>query len=133
MTYYILMAHSIWRWVLLVMMIIVMFKMVVGWFGDQTWTDRDAKLMQSTRYIMYVQVVLGVILLIMLGQFTNMRLIGEHVIVALLGVGGVEFGAARAKKVEGSKNKFKFASIGLIISLVLILVAIGGSTEWTFM
>ena len=130
---YILMAHSIWRWVVLVMMIFVAFKMIAGWLGNQSWTNLDDRLLKSTRYILYVQIVLGVILLILLGRFTDMRLIGEHVIMALLGVGGVEFGAARAKKAEGAKNKFKFASIGFIIALVLILVAIGGSTQWTFL
>jgi len=130
---YILMAHSIWRWVVLVMMIFVAFKMIAGWLGNQSWTNLDDRLLKSTRYILYVQIVLGVILLILLGRFTDMRLIGEHVIIALLGVGGVEFGAARAKKAEGAKNKFKFASIGFIIALVLILVAIGGSTQWTFL
>ena len=132
MAFYIQMAHSIWRWVVLVMMIIVTFKMVVGWFGGQDWSNLDDRLLKSTRYIVYVQVVLGVILLIVLGRFADMRFIGEHVIIALLGVGGVEFAAGRAKKAEGAKNKFKFASIGLIIALVLILVAIGGSTQWTF-
>ena len=130
---YILMAHSIWRWVVLVMMIFVAFKMIAGWLGNQSWTNLDDRLLKSTRYILYVQIVLGVILLILLGRFTDMRLIGEHVIIALLGVGGVEFGAARAKKAEGAKNKFKFASIGFIIALILILVAIGGSTQWTFL
>lgn len=129
----IFMAHSGWRWIVLVMLIFMMVKMIVGWLGNQSWTNLDDRLLKATRYVIYIQVVLGVILLIMMGQFTNMRVIGEHVIVALLGVGGIEFGAARAKKADGSKNKFKFASIGLIISLVLILVAIGGSTEWTFM
>ena len=61
-----------------------------------------------------------------------MRFIGEHVIIALLAVGGIEFGAARSKKAEGASNKFKFAFIGFAIALVLILVAIGGATQWAF-
>ena len=46
-----------------------------------------------------------------------------HVVPALLAVGGVEFGAARAKKSTGNK-KFMFAFIGFIIALVLIFGAL---------
>jgi hypothetical protein len=44
-------------------------------------------------------------------------------VVALLGVGGIEFGAGRAKKAANDAAKFKFAFIGFIIALVLISAA----------
>ncbi len=128
-----LQAHSIWRWVVLILIIFVTVKALVGWLRKQEWTELDANLVRYTRFIVYFQVVLGILLFISLQKWLDMRFFGEHVIVALLAVGGIEFGAARAKKVSGSANKFKFEFIGFVIALVLILVAIGGSTQWTFM
>ena len=84
---------------------------------------------QFTRIALYIQVVLGVVLYILLQQWTNMRFTGEHVVIALLAVGAVEFGSARAKKSTSSKNMFRFAFIGTGLALVLIyvaLLAVGG-------
>ena len=127
MAHYILQIHSIWRWIVLLFIIIVAIKMLAGWLGKQKWTGLDANLLRYTRYGVYLQVLLGLTLFILLQKWTNMRFVSEHVVVALLAVGGVEFGSARAKKVAGAANKFKFAFIGFIIALLLIFTAIGGT------
>jgi predicted small integral membrane protein len=122
-------AHSGWRWLVLLIVVITLTKMLVGWLGKQQWRTIDDRLLLATRVTVYIQVLLGVILYIFLQQWFNLRFTAEHVIIALLSVGGVEFAAARAKKAEGAVNKFKFAAIGLIIASVLIyvaLLAVGG-------
>jgi hypothetical protein len=118
------MAHSGWRWIVLALLVITLIKMLVGWLGKQQWTTLDARLLLFSRIAVYIQVVLGLVLWFMLGYWSNMRFTGEHAIVALLAVGGIEFGAARAKKVQGDANKFRFAFIGFIIAFVLIYVAL---------
>jgi len=126
MAQFLLMAHSGWRWIVLALIIITTFKMLFSWVTKQDWTRLDTNLLLFSRVALYIQVVLGVILYVVLQRWTNMRFTGEHVVVALLAVGGVEFGAARAKKLRGLEM-FKFAFIGFFIALVLILVAIGGA------
>lgn len=128
MTNFLLQAHSGWRWIVLILIIITAVKMLFGWLSKQDWTRLDSNLLLYSRIAVYIQVVLGVILYILLQQWTNMRFTGEHVIVALLAVGGLEFGAGRAKKVSSAINMFKFAFIGFAIALVLILVAINAAT-----
>ena len=129
MTFFILQAHSGWRWVVLALIVITAIKMLVGWLGKQKWSGIDTRLLQFTRIALYIQVVLGVVLYILLQQWTNMRFTGEHVVIALLAVGAVEFGSARAKKSTSSNNMFRFAFIGTGLALVLIyvaLLAVGG-------
>ena len=128
MTYFLLQAHSGWRWIVLVLIIITAVKMLFGWLTKQDWTRLDSNLLLYTRIAVNIQVVLGVVLYILLQRWTNMRFTGEHVIVALLAVGGIEFGAGRAKKASSAINMFKFAFIGFAIALVLILVAINAAT-----
>ncbi len=128
LTGFILMAHSGWRWIVLILIILTAAKMLIGWLTKQQWKDIDSKLLLFSRIAVYIQVVLGVILYILLAQWTNMRFTGEHVVVALLGVGGIEFGAARAKKAANDVAKFKLAFIGFIIALVLISAAILSAT-----
>lgn len=128
MTDLILLAHSAWRWVVLALLLVTAIKALIGWLGRQKWTGLDANLLRYSRLAVYIQVVLGIVLYILMQKWNDMSFTAEHVIVALLAVGGVEFGAARAKKSSGAK-KFMFAFIGFIIALVLIyvaLMAVGG-------
>ena len=127
MTNFLLQAHSGWRWIVLVLIIITAVKMLFGWLSKQDWTRLDSNLLIYSRIAAYIQVVLGVVLYLLLQRWTNMRFTGEHVIVALLAVGGIEFGAGRAKKAGSAINMFKFAFIGFAIALVLILVAINAA------
>jgi len=128
MTNFLLQAHSGWRWIVLVLIIVTAVKMLFGWLTKQDWTRLDSNLLLYSRIAVNIQVVLGVVLYILLQRWTNMRFTGEHVIVALLAVGGIEFGAGRAKKASSAINMFKFAFIGFAIALVLILVAINAAT-----
>ena len=124
MAYMLLQAHSGWRYIVILFLLITIIKMLIGWLGSQNWRQIDTSLILATRVSVYIQVVLGLILYIVLQQWVNMRLTGEHVVVALLAVGGIEFAAARARKADGDKNKFKFATIGLVIAAILIYVAL---------
>ncbi len=129
MNYFILMTHSGWRYVVLILLIFTLAKMLVGWLGKQQWSKFDTRLLVALRTAVYFQVILGALLYILEQYWTEMRFTGEHVIVMLLAVGGVEFAAARARKAADDTSKFKFATIGLGIAFVLVyvaLMAIGG-------
>jgi hypothetical protein len=130
MTELLLQAHSVWRWVVLIVIIFVVVRALIGWLAKQKWTSFETSLMRYSRFIMYVQVVLGILLFIVLQRWAlGFGFVGSHVIPALLAVGGVEFGAARARKSRGSK-KFMFAFIGFAIALLMIygsLAAVGAA------
>ena len=128
MTTFLLQAHSIWRWVVLIIIIFVVVRTLVGWLAKQKWTTFETSLMRYSRFTMYVQVVLGILVYIALQRWTTgFGFIGSHVIPGLLAVAAIEFGTARARKSRGSK-KYMFAFIGFALSLVLIygaLAAVG--------
>jgi|DewCreStandDraft_4_1066084.scaffolds.fasta_scaffold99749_2 hypothetical protein len=129
MYYFLLQAHSGWRWIVLILLVIVAVKALVGWLGKQKWNAADTRLLLFARVALYIQVVLGIILYILLQYWNNMRFTGEHVIVALVAVGALEFGAARAKKSTDSSKMYMYAFIGSALALILIyvaLLAVGG-------
>ncbi len=119
-----LQAHSGWRWIILLLVVITVVKMLVGWLGNQKWSNLDAKLLLASRIGVYIQITLGLLLYFFSPKFGDMRFTAEHVFMILLAVGGIEFGAARTRKAEGDKNKFRFAFIGFAIAFVLIYVAL---------
>lgn len=129
MTYFLLMAHSGWRWIVLLLILIVIIKSLIGWLGKQKWSNLDTQLVNFSRYAVYLQLLLGILLYVFLQKWNaGFGFVGSHVITALLAVGGIEFGAARAKKSEGAK-KFMFAFIGFVIALILVygaLATVGG-------
>jgi hypothetical protein len=122
--YFLLMAHSGWRWIVLIVLVFVMGRALIGWLGKQPWTKFETDLLRYSRFVVYIQIVLGVLLYLMLSKWGDMRFTGEHVIISLLAVGGVEFGAARAKKAQAAVDKYKFTFIGYLIALILIFVAL---------
>ncbi len=132
MVEFLIQAHSGWRWVALALIVITVVKALLGLLSRQRWSDLDARLLLFSRIGVYIQVVLGIILYVMLQKWADMRFTGEHVIVALLAVGGLEFGAGRAKKAGQDTEKFRFTVIGFGIALLLVLAAIGAATAWKF-
>lgn len=125
---FLLQAHSGWRWIVLLLIVVTLIKALIGWLGRQKWSSLDSRLLLFSRIAVYIQVVLGVILYILFQGWTNMRFTGEHVIVALLAVGGVEFGAARARKASGDTAMFRFTVIGFAIALILIFLVIAAAS-----
>ncbi|MEW5961006.1 MAG: hypothetical protein AB1801_25040 [Chloroflexota bacterium] len=120
---YLIQAHSGWRWVVLMLVLITALKVLIGYIGRQKWQRLDTNLVLLSRVAVYIQAVLGVVLYITLQKWTDMRFTGEHVIVALLAVGGIEFAAGRAKRTSGRKMHL-FALIGFAAAIILIYVAL---------
>ncbi len=128
MIYFLLQAHSGWRWIVLVLIVITVIRALIGLLSKQNWTTLDKTLLLFSRVAVYIQVVLGIMLYILLQKWSlGMSFTGGHVFPALLAVVGVEFGAGRAKKSRG-KKRFMFVFLGFVIALVLVygaLVTVG--------
>ena len=125
-------AHSGWRWIVLLVVVIATLKVLLGWLGGQKWTKLDTNLVRLSNFALTIQVVLGIILYILYIVQGRVDAVGfglAHALPALLALGGVGFAAARSRKAKAARQKFKFASIGLLITLVLIygaLARVGG-------
>ena len=125
-------AHSGWRWLVLVAVLLTTVKVIIGWGLSHNWAKLDTNLIRITNFALSIQVLLGIILYILflfqgradVGAFT-----GAHVIPAFLALAGVGFASARSRKVKKSQKKFMFASLGMIFTVLMIygaLVRVGG-------
>ena len=131
---FLLMAHSGWRWIVLIVVVFMMVRVIVGWLAKQKWTNLESRLIRFTHIIVAFQILLGIILYIFflinggmgrsIGAFT-----GSHVVPAILAYGGVAFAAVRSKKMSDDVDKYKYASFGFIFAILMIygaLVTVGG-------
>ena len=134
--FYLFQTHSGWRWIALLLLVITTFKVVIGWIAGQKWSNLDRRLVSFTNMAVAIQVLLG---LFLYGLFMSQgwgitgKSIGlitsGHLVPAFLVLAGTAFASVRSKKMETDRQKFMFASIGLIFALLMVygvLVTVGG-------
>lgn len=134
--FFLFQAHSGWRWVVLLFLVVTTIKVVVGWVANQNWSNLDSRLVSLTNIVVSIQVLLGVSLYVMFltqgGGVTGKSIgsiSGGHLVPALLSLAGTGFAVGRSRRAQTSRDKFKFASIGLIIADILVfgaLATVGG-------
>jgi hypothetical protein len=131
---FLFMAHSGWRWIVLILLVITAIKVLIGWLGKQQWTDLDTNLVRFTHLAVAIQVFLGIILYVSAlfadrADLASGRFIGGHIVPALLTYGAVLFAMIRSRRLTDGNLKFRDASIGLIAAIILVygaLVTVGG-------
>ncbi|MCB0190528.1 MAG: hypothetical protein KDJ65_01145 [Anaerolineae bacterium] len=134
--FFLFQAHSGWRWIALLLLVITTVKVAIGLVAGQKWTSLDQKLVTFTNIAVSIQVLLGIFLYVLLltqgGGITG-RSVGSittaHMIPALLAIGAIGFASARSKKASTDRQKFMMATIGMVIAVLMVvgaLMSVGG-------
>jgi hypothetical protein len=125
---FILAAHNIVRWIILVLGIIALFRAYRGWLGKQPWTSTDRKVGVFFGSALDVQLLLGIVLVILLGIQAGVASLGpylvEHVLPMLLAVILAHVGSVRSRKSASDAEKHKQAALWYTIVFLVLLVAI---------
>ncbi|QLQ06325.1 MAG: hypothetical protein HZY76_09915 [Anaerolineae bacterium] len=53
--------HSGWRWVVLLVAVVVIVKMLLGWFGRRSWGRLDDQLSLVFTIVIDIEVLLGIL------------------------------------------------------------------------
>jgi len=132
-------AHNITRWVVLVLAIYALYRVYVGLFGKKAWSDADRKALSFYAISMDVQLLLGLLLYFVLGNWFNMMTSGmgnvmsnsslrffavEHFSVMLIAVILAHVASIMAKRGSTDRAKFRNGAIFLTLSVLAVLVAI---------
>ena len=132
-------THNMFRWLVLISLIITIIFAFLGWFGKKSWTKRDHISGLILNIFMDIQFVVGLILYFFVSPVTkaafadfgaamknaDLRFYAvEHFAMMLIAVVLVHIGRAKAKKAKIDRNKFKTAFIFFAIALVVMLAAI---------
>jgi len=129
--------HSLWRWVVLAAFVIVMLKMVAGWLLKMKWSKIDQIFSTTFTSVFDMQLLLG--LIVYIGSFASLhdvrwysgsvvRLSMEHVLMMFIALIIAHIAGSRTKKIQDDRKRFRFASLGFGLSLVLIIAAL---PTWT--
>ncbi len=120
-------AHSGWRYLVLILLVVAIIQALAGWLGKKPYTEGNRKINLFTLISAHIQLLLGLILYFMndwykadssvaLGRYWKM----EHISMMLLAVILITVGNARSKK--GIDAAVKHRSVALYFGLALILI-----------
>ena len=132
-------THNIMRWVVLLLAIYALYRVYAGLFGKKEWSDADRKALSFYAIGMDVQLLLGLLLYFVLGNWFNMMTSGmgnvmsnsslrffavEHFSVMLIAVILAHVASIMAKRGSTDRAKFRNGAIFLTLSVLAVLVAI---------
>lgn len=134
--------HSLLRWVLLILLIVVVIKAVRGRSGGLQFLKGDKKLSLFTMITAHLQLILGGFLYAVSPTVQNaISNMGaamkdgnarfwavEHITLMIFAIALLTYGHIKCKKVSGDQEKFKVQALYFTLGLVLILISI----PWPF-
>ncbi len=131
-------AHSGLRWILLLLLVVTVFKSLMKWRSNATFTRGDRQLNLYTLVVTHIQFLLGLGLYLHSSkvQFTAAAMkipltrffTAEHSVLMLLAIVLVTIGYGRAKRMPEDVDKFKSTFRFFTLALLLLLAGI----PWPF-
>ena len=135
----ILEAHSGFRWLVLLLAVVLVIKSLAGLFGAGNYSKLDNILAASYVGLMHLQLLIGLVLYLFLSPITDLafkdfgaamrdeqlRFWGvEHIVIMILSIVAAQIGRSISRKAEDGSVKFRFQAIFFSISLLLMLFGI---------
>ena len=133
---FILIIHSLFRWVLLAALVWAIIRAYAGWFGKKSWTNTDKKSGLYLQILADMQLLLGLVLYIfksprglevfrtqeMSTVMSDLRYFAvEHPLMMILAIVLIHVGKARSNKFADSVLQHKNAAVFYTLALLFIL------------
>lgn len=132
-------THNMFRWLVLIVLILAVVFALTGWIGKKEWTKKDKLTGLLLTIFMDIQFLVGIILYAFVSPITkaafadfgaamknaDLRFYAvEHLIMMVIALVLVHIGKAKSKKAPSPWKKHKISAIFYGIALLLILAAI---------
>ena len=124
-------AHSGWRYIVLILLVIAVINALSGWLGNKTYTEGNRKLNVFTLISAHIQFLIGLVLYF-LSPLTKLPMsdaIGryfkaEHTAMMIIAIILITVGNAKSKKATDTIAKHRTIAVFFGLALILIIVAI---------
>ncbi len=132
-------THNMFRWLVLITLVLAVLFAFVGWFGKKEWSKKDNLTGLLLTILMDLQFLVGVVLYAFVSPITkaafadfgvamknaDLRFYAvEHILMMIIALVLVHIGRSKSKKATAPWKKHRVAAIIYSIALILILVAI---------
>lgn len=120
------MAHSGWRYIVLIVLLVAIVKYLIGWLGNGKWSNFDTTLNRIAPITVDIQWLLGIIVWIMgsVWSHSDRGLAWEHPITMTVALVVVHILSARVKRADTDKSKFQVAFWAYLITSVVIFLGL---------
>lgn len=127
-------AHSGWRYIVLVLILLAIIQALVGWQGKKPYTDGNRKLNLLAMISAHIQLVLGLVLYFVspmvkfsggvMKDPTYRYWTVEHLVMMIFAIILITLGHARSKRIPEAWGKHRAIAIFYILATIIILSAI---------
>lgn len=132
-------THNMFRWLVLVTLVLAILFAFIGWFGKKEWAKKDNLTGLLLTIFMDIQFLVGVILYAFISPITkaafadfgaamknaDLRFYAvEHILMMIIALVLVHIGRSKSKNANAPWKKHRVAAIFYSLALILILAAI---------
>jgi hypothetical protein len=118
---FVLMLHSIVRWVIVFVGLFALVKFLIGWLRKSEFTKKDRRLSAGFSGLMDLQVTLGLIFFFWSGMSAGFPLFRiEHMVIMLLAAVAAHLPSFMKK----AENKYAVAFFAVLGALVLVFIGV---------
>lgn len=117
--------HSLWRWVVLLLVTIALVRGIIGWLRGGAWTKNDRLLTLLAVSALDIQLLLG-LAVYGIGKHHNSGsfLAFIHPLVMISAIVVAHVTGALVRRTEPANAKFRTLAIGFFVAIFLITAAI---------
>jgi hypothetical protein len=131
---FLLMAHSGWRYIAFLVLVVAILKYGLGWIQRSRWSNLDRQIGLATVIGVDIQVLLGIVLWavaagmgLVAGRVERMM---EHPVLMLIAVVVMHIGWARVRKTSGDADKHRVAALTFIVTGLIVALSVARVTGW---
>jgi hypothetical protein len=120
--------HGLVRWLVVLVAVIAVVRYALVMAGKAQSSGMERGLMSGYTGLLDLNVLLGVIIIIGLGEWEVVQI--EHAVTNIIAVVVAHIFAQRAKKIEDPKLKARTSLLGVVISILIIVVGVAFVGGW---
>ena len=124
-------AHSGWRYLVIILLLVAFVNALMGYFGNKPYTEGNRKLNVFALISAHIQLVFGLLLYFMNDWYKGDMSVAiqrywkmEHISMMLIAIILITVGNAKSKKVDSASAKHRTIFIYFGFGLLLITAAI---------
>ncbi|MDR6565769.1 hypothetical protein MRBLMN1_000679 [Chitinophaga ginsengisegetis] len=142
MYFFLLFAHSLFRWAVVISLLYAVYRGIRGWRHKNIFTRRDDLVRHSTATIAHIQLAIGYVLYFKspvvayfrshfheaIRQFDFLFFGLIHIVLMTIAIVFITIGSSVAKRQDTATVKFRTMTIWFSLALIIIFIAI----PWPF-